>query len=103
MSPTKKISSPSVAKFNGDNYALWAFKMEMYLKGKQLWSMVAEDVAIDDNKKNQFQKAHSVIVLHLEDSQLLHVVHSKSARQAWTTLANLNNTQDMSSKMYLKE
>ena len=49
--------------------------MEMYLKGKGLWEVVAEDVPISEENKFQFQKAHSVIVLHLEDSQLLHVVH----------------------------
>ena len=102
MSPTT-ITAPSITKFNGDNYPLWAFKMEMLLKGKDLWSVVAEDVPINQDNKAKFQKAHSVIVLHLEDSQLLHVVQSKSAKQAWTTLASLNNTNDMSSRMYLKE
>ena len=82
---------------------MWALKMEMYLKGKELWGAVAEDMPINEENKHKIQKAHSVIVLHLEDSQLLHVVHSKSAKQAWITLANLNNTDDMSTKMYLKE
>ena len=78
MSPNDRISAPSIAKFNGENYALWAFKMEMYLKGKELWSMVVGDIAINESNKKKFQKAHSVIVLHLEDSKLLHVVLSKS-------------------------
>ena len=103
MSPTNSISAPSIRKFNGDNYPLWAFKMQMYLKGKGLWGVVAEDVPITEENKEKIQKAHTIIVLHLEDSQLLHVVQSKSAKQAWFTLQELNNTNDMSSKMYLKE
>ena len=79
MSPTT-VTAPSITKFNGESYPLWAFKMEMLLKGKDLWSVVAEDVPINQDNKTKFQKAHSVIVLHLEDSQLLHVVHSKSAK-----------------------
>ena len=48
MSPNDKISATSIKKFNGENYALWAFKMEMYLKGKGLWGVVAEDVPISE-------------------------------------------------------
>ena len=103
MSPNDRISAPSIKKFDGENYPLWAFKMEMYLKGKGLWGVVAEDVPINEENKDKFQKAHSVIVLHLEDSQLLHVVHTKSAKQAWIMLASINDTQDMSTKMFLKE
>ena len=102
MSPNK-ISTPAIKKFDGENYPLWAFKMEMYLKGKDLWGVVAGSVAISEEKKDKFQRAHSVIVLHLEDAQLLHVVQSKSAHQSWTILASLNDTKDMSSKMHLKE
>ena len=103
MSPTDRISSPSIKKFNGENYALWAFKMEMYLKGKGLWWMVVDNGPISEDNKGNFQKAYSIIVLHLEDSQLLHVVQSKSAKQAWIILASVNETYDMSTKMYLKE
>ena len=82
MNPTDRISAPSIKKFNGDNYALWAFKMEMYLKGKGLWGTVVDNEPITEDNKEKFQKAHSIIVLHLEDSQLLHVVQSKSAKEA---------------------
>jgi len=61
MSPTDSISAPSIKKFNGENYPLWAFKMEMYLKGKDLWGTVAEDMPISEENKHKFQKAHSVM------------------------------------------
>jgi hypothetical protein len=77
--------------------------MQMYLKGNGLWGVVAEDIPIAEDKKDMFQKAHIIIVLHLLDSQLLHVVQLKSAKQAWLTLQELSNTNEMPSKMYLKE
>ena len=40
MSPTDKNSVPSVRKFDRTNHPLWAFKMEMYLKGKGSWEVV---------------------------------------------------------------
>jgi hypothetical protein len=29
-----------VEKFNGDNFSLWKFKMEMVLSSKELWDIV---------------------------------------------------------------
>jgi len=36
----------AAAVFNGDNYQMWAIRMETYLKALDLWEVVEEDYKI---------------------------------------------------------
>ena len=99
MSPNSDISF-KIEPFDGSNYGLWSFKMKMLLMSKGLWSAVSGDEAVSVAKE---QQAHAAIVLSLADSQLMHVIGSENARAAWGKLAMFHRTQDMASRLWLKE
>ena len=99
MSPNSDITL-KMELFDGSNYSLWAFKMKMYLMSKGLWEAVEDGSNITTAKA---QQAHAAIVLSLSDSQLMHVVNSTSAREAWGALAKFHHTQDMANRLWLKE
>ena len=67
---------------------------------KGLWSAVSGDEAVSVAKE---QQAHAAIVLSLADLQLMHVIGSETARDAWGKLAMFHRTQDMASRLWLKE
>lgn len=73
--------------------------MKMYLMSKELWEAADNGTATAEKE----QQAHAAIVLNLSDSQLMHIVHTNSAREAWVSLAQVHRTQDMASRLWLKE
>ena len=99
MSPSND-SGFKVEPFDSSNYTLWSFKMKMSLVSKGLWSAVSGEEAVTIAKE---QQAHAAIVLNLADSQLMHVIGSENARDAWGKLAMFHRTQDMANRLWLKE
>ena len=95
MSPSTD-SGFKVERFDGSNYALWSYKMKMYLMSKGLWGVVSGDEVATESKD---QKAHAAIALNLTDAQLMHIIDSVSARDAWGRLARFNRTKDMASRL----
>ena len=89
-----------MAQFDGTNYPLWAFKMRMFLISKGLWEAVEATSSVSEAKE---QQAHAAIVLNLSDTQLMHVITTSNAREAWGALARVHRTQDMASRLWLKE
>ena len=79
MSPSSD-SGFKVEPFDGSNYGLWSYKMKMYLMSKGLWGAIAGD---ETTSKVKEQQVHAAIVLNLSDSQLMHVIDSATARDAW--------------------
>ena len=74
--------------------------MKMYLMSKGLWGAIAGDETTSEAKE---QQAHAAIVLNLSDSQLMHVIDSASARDAWGRKAQFHHSQDMANRLWLKE
>ena len=72
MSPT---NMDKVGKFDGSNYHMWSYKMQMLLTAKGLWGQVDGSTTIDKDKMIQ---AQALIVLRLEDNQLIHVMRAKT-------------------------
>ena len=99
MSPSHD-STPKLEPFNGTNYRVWAFKMKMYLMSKGLWEAVGSGLPVSATME---QQAHAAIVLNLSDTRLMHVIDGASARDAWGSLARFHQTQDMASRLWLKE
>ncbi|KAG6617006.1 Retrovirus-related Pol polyprotein from transposon TNT 1-94 [Phytophthora cinnamomi] len=99
MSPSTDTKF-KVEPFDGSNYSLWSYKMKMYLMSKGLWDAVSGEAEVASAKE---QQAHAAIVLNLNDSQLMHVVTSKTAKEAWDTLKTFHKTQDMANRLWLKE
>ena len=64
MSPSHDFA-PKLEPFDGTNYSLWSFNMEMYLISKGLWEAVDGATPVTAEKE---QQAHAVIVLNLNDS-----------------------------------
>ena len=60
-----------VGKFDGSNYHMWSYKMQMLLTAKGLWGQVDGSARIDTVKLSQ---AQALIVLRLEDNLLIHVM-----------------------------
>ena len=61
--------------------------MEILLRAKGLWEHVEETVNTDTVTNG---KAQALIVLSLDDSQLIHCIRAKSAKEAWLILKMLN-------------
>lgn len=72
----------------------------MYLRSRGLWGQMDKSKPLDLSLKEQ---AHAAIVLSLADSQVLHVVATTTAAEAWAVLKGLNESRDMASRMWLKE
>ena len=97
MSPT---NMDKVGKFDGSNYHMWSYKMQMLLTAKGLWGQVDGSATIDTDKMSQ---AQALIVLRLEDNQLIHVMRAKTPGEVWSVLEKMHTQKDMSTKLWLKE
>jgi hypothetical protein len=83
-----------VEKFNGDNFSLFKFKMEMILDEKDLWDVVEgtekappsdSDVKIILAFKKPERMAFRILYTHMVDAQIQHVKSCKGAAEAWKT------------------
>ena len=95
-----------IDKFDGTNYHLWKFKMQMVLEEKDLWDVVDgtdERPAIEDGRDEselsaaehrtllealkawdkKDRRAKALICLSVKDSQMGHVRNAESAMEAW--------------------
>uniref|UniRef100_A0AAV1TZW8 DUF4219 domain-containing protein n=1 Tax=Peronospora matthiolae TaxID=2874970 RepID=A0AAV1TZW8_9STRA len=99
MSPSNDFA-PKVTLLDGTNYPLWAFMMKMYLISKGLWEAINATSGVSEAKK---QQALASIVLNLSDTQIMHVITTDSAREAWGALARVHRTQDMANRLRLIE
>ena len=88
-----------VDKFNGDNFSLWKFKMEMILSAKDLWDIVDQSeppppsTADEKDKKyyeRRFKRAFAVIATNLVDKEMAHIKACKGPAEAWITLCNIH-------------
>ncbi|KAG8147512.1 hypothetical protein E2320_022663, partial [Naja naja] len=60
-----------VSRLNETNYLSWNVKMEMFLWREELWTIVADPLAVlDEGDQRNNEKAVASIILALEDSQL---------------------------------
>jgi hypothetical protein len=80
-----------VDKFNGENFSIWKFKMEMVLSAKELWDIVdgSEDPPSSDadvKDKKAFDKraktAFAIIATNLVDKEMAHIKHCKGRAEA---------------------
>ena len=100
-----------IDKFNGDNFGLWKFKMEMILSEKDLWEIVegtekpppsdAED-KLKKAYERRAKKAFSMIACNLVDRQLAHVRSCKGAAEAWRVLCNIHETKSLSNMLFIR-
>ena len=88
--------SQHIDKFDGTNFHLWKFKMQMVLEDKDLWGIVSgEEVepagegtteASVQKFRKRARKALATICLSISDSQLSLVRSANTAGEAWSKL-----------------
>ena len=100
-----------VDKFNGDNFSLWKFKMEMVLSSKDLWDIVdgseqpppsSADVKDLKAYDKRVKTAFAMIATNLVDKELAHIKHCKGPAEAWRTLCNIHETKSLSNILFLR-
>ena len=100
-----------VDKFNGENFSLFKFKMEMILDEKDLWDLVegteiAPPTGSDEKLILAFKKhertAFRILCTHLVDAQLQHVKSCKGTAEAWKTLRGIHETKGLANILFLK-
>jgi hypothetical protein len=100
-----------VDKFNGDNFSLFKFKMEMILAEKDLWDIVvgtekAPSIESDEKVISAFKKrervAFCILYNHRVDAQIQHVKSCKGAMEAWKTLCGIHETRGLANMLFLR-
>jgi hypothetical protein len=100
-----------IEKFNGENFNLWKFKMEMVLASMDLWEIVDEfeeaplsnaDPKVIKEYQRCAKKAMSTIGINLVDSQLHHIKRCKGPTEAWKTLCNIHETRNLSNILFIR-
>src|SRR5579875_1494527 len=100
-----------VDKFNGENFSLFKFKMEMILDEKDLWDIVegtekappsGSDEKVIASFKKRERTAFRILCTHLVDAQLQHVKSCKGAAEAWKTLRGIHQTKGLANVLFLR-
>ncbi|KAH8974844.1 hypothetical protein BDL97_01G122600 [Sphagnum fallax] len=90
-----------IDKFNGENFNLWKFKMEMVLASMDLWEIVNRseeappsnaDPKVIKEYQQRAKKAMPTIGINLVDSELHHIKRCKGPAKAWKTFCNIHET-----------
>jgi transposase InsO family protein len=89
-------------KFDGKNFHLWKFRMQMVLEEKELWEVVEEGKAAGDTEEKKDRKAKAIICLSLEDNQLMIVKSASSAKEAWDKLERHYERKGLANKLFLR-
>jgi hypothetical protein len=103
---TTSLTSYTIAKFDGTNYHLWKFKIQMVLEEKDLWDALVEDRpatvegALDWDRKDR--KAKAVICLALTDAQLMNVRSAATSLEVWTKLEALYEGKGLANRLFLR-
>jgi len=111
MATFENESARSIDKFNGENFRLWKFRMEMVLASMDLWEIVEEteepppkdgDAKEIKEYNRRAKKALSIISLSLVNSQLAHIKHCKGPAEAWKALCNVHETKSLSNILFVR-
>lgn len=100
-----------VDKFDGVNFHLWKFKMEMVMAEKELWEIVdgSEEPPSSDAEARvrtaytrREKKAFAILALNLSDSQLSHIRSCKTPAEAWAKLCNIHEAKSLVNILFLR-
>ena len=100
-----------VEKFNGDNFSLFKFKMEMVLDDKELWDIVTGDEkpppsGTDPKEvvafKRRERSAFRILCSHMVDAQIQHVKSCKGPAEAWKILQGIHETKGLANVLFLR-
>ena len=96
-------SHVSLEKLNDKNYSIWKFKMELLLSREKVMSVVTEakPEAPTAAWLAEDEKARALIGLSLNDSQLIHVMQTTTAKEMWDALKSYHERSSLSSKIHV--
>jgi len=95
-----------IDKFSGRNsFSLWQIKMQALLKQQGLWAPLSNDSKGKSDAAEMDvmdKKAHSTIMLCLEDEVIIEVSRETTSVNLWKKLENLYMTKFLQNKLLLK-
>jgi hypothetical protein len=100
-----------IDKFNGENFNLWKFKMEMVLASMDLSEIVDgseeappfnADPKVIKEYQRRVKKAMSTIAINLVDSPLDHIKRCKGPAEPWKTLCNIHETRSLLNILFVR-
>lgn len=103
------MSTPSVRKFDGTNFAVWKAQMQAYLTIKECADVLKKEkpspskdgtIPGDWEQKNNLAKA--IILLSLDDQKASLVCHLSEAKQIWLRLIEAHEMSSSASKVALQ-
>ena len=97
MSPDP-FGALTVERLDTSNYLIWAPRMEYFLTTKGLW----EAVTTDDAPAADCRKARAIIGLCVTSQHLATIQRSKTAKEAWDSLAAIFKTKGTALKLRLR-
>ena len=108
-----EFMSQHIDKFDGTNFHLWKFKMQMVLEDKDIWGIVSgEEVepagegtteASVQKFRKRARKALATICLSISDSQLSLVRSANTAGEARSKLENHYEVKSLANKLFLRK
>src|SRR5690242_19419080 len=114
MSPEPETTNLSferhtIGKFDGKNFSLWKFKMQMVLEERDQWNIVTgheKRSTTDERAKNSYdsraRKAMATVCLSLSDSQLMLVKNESTVRDVWAKLEKQHERKGLANKLFLR-
>ncbi|KAK2574746.1 hypothetical protein KPH14_013035, partial [Odynerus spinipes] len=77
--------------------------MELLLIKDKVWDVIKETAPATADAKwlEKDDQARATIGLLVEDNQLIHIRHAKTAREAWDSLKSYHQKATLSSKIFL--
>ena len=100
----QESNSVTMKLFNGDKFHIWKLRMKMLLMKEGLWEIVEKkNSQIENVDKKRDEKALSMIVLSLDDSQITHVENASTAHEAWETMLKIYERKSLTNVIFLKK
>ena len=93
------VSKCNITPFNGDNYAIWKYKVETLLQHLGLGKVIEEDTT--DVKADQVTQVNVIFNATLTDSQLIHIMHLKTPHEKWEKLKAIHDQASSDRKQQL--
>ena len=94
-----------LTRLNADNYQTWKFRMEMLLIKNGLWDVVKSNPIQEESGRAEWKqkddKARAIICLSVDDTQLVHVRKTKTAKEAWDELQEYHEKSTLTNKVFL--
>ena len=110
MASFESEATKIINKFNGGNFNLWKFKIEMLLASMNIWDIV--DGAMETPPSNadskvlkeyqrRVKKTISIIGLNLAGNQLARINGNKKPLEILTTFFNIHETKNLSNMFFV--